>query len=246
MSYIEKLFSLQNKIAIVTGSARGNGRAIAEGLIHAGATVVAVDILDQDIDCQTVKCDITDVCEITKLVDSVIREHGKIDILVNNAGISLGSDLDTYPDNLWTNTLAVNVTAPFRLANLVATHMKKRTSGSIINVTSLNAELAFPGNPAYMTSKGALKQLTKSLAYDLGQYGIRANNIGPGYIKTAMTEKSWNDPEMNSVRKNRTLLGRWGHPEDLIGAVIFLASDASSFVTGQDLYVDGGWLAKGL
>ena len=246
MSYVEKLFSLQGKVAIVTGSARGNGKALAEGLINAGATVIGLDKIDQELDCETVKCDILDIHQLSKIVDSIIKRHGKIDILVNNAGVSFGSDLDKYPDHLWTKTLAVNITAPFRLTNLVAKHMKKNSSGSIINITSLNAELAFPGNPAYMASKGALKQFTKSLAYDLGQHGIRANNIGPGYIKTAMTEKSWNDPEMHNVRKNRTLLGRWGHPEDLIGAVIFLASDASSFVTGQDLYVDGGWLMKGL
>ena len=246
MSYIEDLFSLQDKVAIVTGTARGNGRAIAEGLINAGAIVIAIDIIEHELDCQTVKCDILNFNEISKIVDSTIERYGKIDILVNNAGVSLGSKSDTYPDNLWEKTLAVNVSAPFRLTNLVAKSMKDNGSGSIINITSLNAELAFPKNPAYMASKGALKQLTKSLAYDLGQYGIRANNIGPGYIKTAMTDKSWNDSKMHSERRDRTILGRWGHPEDLIGAVIFLASNASSFVTGQDLYVDGGWLTKGL
>ena len=246
MSYIEKLFSLKNKVAIVTGSARGNGRAIAQGLIDAGAAVIGIDLIDQDLDCHTIKCDILDFEELSKIVDSIVEEYGKIDILVNNAGISLGTDLDSYPDDSWVNTLAINVTAPFRLTKMVTKYMKQNNSGSIINITSLNAELAFPGNPAYMASKGALKQYTKSLAYVLGEYGIRANNRGPGYIKTAMTEKSWNDPDMHNTRKERTLLGRWGHPEDLIGTVIFLASDASSFVTGQDIYVDGGWVTKGL
>tara|TARA_Y100000034_G_scaffold133841_1_gene200596 strand:- start:485 stop:1225 length:741 start_codon:yes stop_codon:yes gene_type:complete len=246
MSYIEDLFSLQGKIAIVTGSARGNGRAIAEGLNNAGATVIGIDIAKQELDCETITCDILDFHKLSKVIDSIVEQHDKIDILVNNAGVSFGNSGDTYPDNLWIKTLATNVTAPFRLTNLVAKYMKENNSGSIINITSLNAELAFPNNPAYMASKGALKQFTKSLACDLGQYGIRANNIGPGYIRTAMTEKSWRDPEMHDIRKNKTLLGRWGHPEDLIGAVIFLASDASNFITGQDLYVDGGWLVKGL
>ena len=246
MSYVEDLFSLQGKVAIVTGSARGNGRAIAEGLHNAGATVIGIDVIEQELDFKTIKCDILDLRELSKTVNLIIEQYGRIDILVNNAGVSLGCDSGTYPEHFWTKTLAVNITAPFHLANLVVESMKENNGGSIISITSLNAELAFPNNPAYMASKGALKQFTKSLAYDFGKYGIRANSIGPGYIKTAMTEKSWKDPEMHSVRKNRTLLGRWGHPEDLIGAVIFLASDASSFVTGQDLYVDGGWLTKGL
>ena len=113
-------------------------------------------------------------------------------------------------------------------------------------MTSLNSELAFPENPAYVTFKGALKQLTKSIALDFGEYNIRANNLGPGYMKTKMTEKSWDNKQTNEQRKNKTVLRRWGHPEDLVGAAIFLASNASNYVTGQDIYVDGGWLIKGL
>tara|TARA_B100000214_G_C23900826_1_gene596409 strand:+ start:417 stop:1157 length:741 start_codon:yes stop_codon:yes gene_type:complete len=246
VSFVEQLFSLNDKVAIVTGSARGNGKAIVEGLSAAGATVVAVDIIQQQNNCDNVLCDITDSEQLNELVKNTVHKYGKIDILVNNAGVSLGSNEENYPDDLWEKTLNVNITAPFKLTKLVSDQMKNQNSGSIINITSLNAELAFPGNPAYMASKGALKQFTKSLAYDLGSHGIRANNIGPGYIKTNMTEKSYNDPDMHNVRKNRTLMGRWGHPEDLVGAVIFLSSNASQFVTGQDLYVDGGWLMKGL
>ena len=124
--------------------------------------------------------------------------------------------------------------------------MKKNSGGSIINVTGLAAEQGFPNNPAYVAFKGALKQLTKAAAHDLGTFGIRVNNIGPGYILTDMTTKSWSDPLSHKEKAQRTLLGRWGQPEDLMGVVIFLASDASSYITGQDIYVDGGWLAKGL
>ena len=246
MSYIENLFSLENKIAIVTGAARGNGKAIALGLKGAGATVVAVDILDENIGCEMYCCDITENYMLLKLVKHVIDKYGRIDILVNNAGVSYGGDYTSYPEESWAKTYKVNLKAPFELTKLVAEHMKRLRSGSIINITSLNAELAFPNNPAYMASKGGLKQLTKSTAYDLGSYGIRANNLGPGYIKTSMTEQSWNNPESRSMRENRTLLGRWGEPSDLVGPAIFLASDASGFITGQDLYVDGGWLIKGL
>jgi NAD(P)-dependent dehydrogenase (short-subunit alcohol dehydrogenase family) len=124
--------------------------------------------------------------------------------------------------------------------------MKKQKSGVIINITSINAELAFPNNPAYVSSKGGLKQLTKSLALDLGKYGIRVNNIGPGYIRTDMTKKSWLNKSRRKKIEEKTMLGRWGVSEDLSGLVIFLSSDSSSYITGQDFYVDGGWLAKGL
>ena len=124
--------------------------------------------------------------------------------------------------------------------------MKTQGQGSIINITSLNAELAFPDNPAYVAFKGGLKQLTKALALDLGSSGIRVNSIGPGYIRTEMTSRSWANQPARQLRAERSVLKRWGEPTDLAGAVIYLASDASSFVTGQDVYVDGGWLIKGL
>ena len=124
--------------------------------------------------------------------------------------------------------------------------MKVARSGSIINITSLNSDLAFPDNPAYVSSKGALKQLTKSTAYDFGKYGVRANNIAPGYMLTSMTQKSWSDPNKRKQRSERSILNRWGKPEDLAGAVIFLSSHASNFITGQDIFVDGGWSIKGI
>lgn len=247
MSYIEDLFSLKGKVAIVTGAARGNGGAIAVGLQNAGATVVAVDIIpSENKEIQTYFCDITQNDSLEELVESTLKKYNKIDILVNNAGISLGSEEELYPTENWDRTMAVNLTAPFSLTKMVLEPMIKNGGGSIINITSLNAELGFPDNPAYIASKGGLKQFTKSIAYDFGKYNIRANNVGPGYMHTAMTNKSWNDTEMHEQRKSRTLLGRWGQSSDLIGTIIYLSSNASSYVTAQDLYVDGGWLAKGL
>lgn len=257
MSYLEKLFSLENKIALVTGAARGNGKAIAEALLRAGAKVIMIDISEelsdtfdqfQSNNLQAVKyqCDITKKPEIEKLIKFVINNFKKIDILVNNAGVTFGNDTLEYPEEEWEKTYKVNLKAPFQLSQLVGRYMKEKQSGIIINITSLNAEIAFPNNPAYVAFKGALKQLTKSLALDLGKYGIRVNNVGPGYFKTQMTKKSWSDPTLEKQRRDKTILGRWGNPEDLAGVVIFLASDASSYVTGQDFYVDGGWLVKGL
>jgi NAD(P)-dependent dehydrogenase (short-subunit alcohol dehydrogenase family) len=124
--------------------------------------------------------------------------------------------------------------------------MIKNNQGSIINITSINSELAFPRNPSYVASKGGLKMLGKSFAKDLGIHGIRVNNIGPGYIKTNMTKNSFKNKKLKQTIEKHTMLNRWGTPEDLIGPAIFLASDSSRYVTGQDIYVDGGWLANGL
>ena len=224
------LFSVKDKTIIVTGSAGGNGRAIVTALQKYGANVITADLPDYDV---TNNNDL----------DSLVSQSNEIHGLVNCAGVTFGNDLFEYTDDDWEKTYQVNLKAPYELSRRVAKIMKS-TGGSIINITSLNAELAFPNNPAYMATKGGLKQLTKSLALDLGKYDIRVNNIGPGYIRTNMTKKGWS----NNRKKieDRTILGRWGEPEDLIGTVIFLLSNASSYITGQDIYVDGGYLVKGL
>ena len=175
------------------------------------------------------------------------KKHKKIDVLINNAGISLPNvTRGFYPKKNWDETLAINLSAAFHVSQTVIKYMIKTSKGSIINITSINAEFAFPNNPAYVASKGGLKMLGKALAKDCGKYGIRVNNLGPGYIKTEMTMKSFNDKNKRTARENSTMLGRWGEVDDLLGPCIFLASDASSYVTGQDIYVDGGWSSNGL
>jgi NAD(P)-dependent dehydrogenase (short-subunit alcohol dehydrogenase family) len=255
--YLQGLFSLEGRAAIVTGAARGNGRGIAAALARAGANVLLVDMLGAELaeteealraEKLSVKAragDLTREGEPAAVVDAAVDAFGRLDILVNNAGVTFGHELLDYPDELWKKTHDVNLKVPFDLARAAVPAIKAHGSGSIINITSLNAELGFPGNPAYVAFKGALKQLTKALAFDLGP-AIRVNAIGPGYFRTDMTRKSWGDEMMRQERSARTILGRWGVPDDLAGAVIFLASDASAYVTGIDLYVDGGWLAKGL
>lgn len=258
MTYLQSLFSLDGKSALVTGAARGNGRAIAEGLLRAGAAVTLVDCLEEELE-KTVSalcaeglkafafsCDLTEPGKIESAIAASVAATGRLDILVNNAGVSSPHESTSYPDDVWRTTLAVNLDVPFRLTKAAAKIMMKHNGGSIINVTSLNSELSFPDNPAYMASKGGLKQLGKSFALDLAPYGIRVNNIGPGYIHTQMTQGSWEDPERHQKRKQRVPLGRWGEPEDLAGLVIFLTSKASDYITGQDIYVDGGWMIKGL
>ena len=239
------IFSLKDKVAIVTGSARGNGKAIAEALSLAGANVIGLDIcLEKSDHFDQRHCDISDGELVNSKLKYIQDQYNYVDILVNNAGVTHSHDFLEYPEDLWDRTYRVNLKAPFQLMQKVAKMMDR--GGSIINITSLNAELAFPDNPAYVAFKGALKQLTKSAALDLGKYGIRVNSVGPGYFKTDMTKGSWNDWHKRQQKSDKTILGRWGDPTDLAGVSIFLASDASSYITGQDIYVDGGWTAKGL
>jgi NAD(P)-dependent dehydrogenase (short-subunit alcohol dehydrogenase family) len=253
-----KLFSLTGQVAVVTGAARGNGRAIAEGLAGAGVAVVLVDILETELN-QTMKTildrgqkalalptDLRNPADLERVVEETIREYGKIDILVNCAGVSFSERSENYPEEKWIGTFEVNVTAAFRLSKLVARHMISRKAGSIINITSIGAVLGFPNNPAYQASKGALQQLTRALANDWAPYNIRVNNLCPGYFKTDMTRKSWSDPATHDRRAGRCMLRRWGSPEELVGPVIFLASNASGFMTGNDLFIDGGLTRTGI
>jgi NAD(P)-dependent dehydrogenase (short-subunit alcohol dehydrogenase family)/CMP-N-acetylneuraminic acid synthetase len=257
-NYLESLFSMQNKIALVTGAARGNGKAISEALLRAGATVVLVDMLKEDLentsktfkdhnlDAHSYTCDITNYSLIIELKNYITTTFGRIDVLVNNAGVTYSHDALDYPDEYWEKTYQVNLKAPFNLAKELGKIMKEQKSGVIINITTIGAKLGFPDNPAYGAFKAGLRHLTKMLALDFGKYGIRVNNIAPGYMKTNMTKKSWDDPVLRKNRTDRTILGRWGEPSDLAGAVLYLSSSASTYVTGQDLYVDGGWSIKGL
>ena len=256
--YLEDLFSLENKVAIVTGGARGIGKAISEALLSSGATVVIVDQIKNDLtetlksfkksgfNCYEFNCDVTNKHQVLKLKNFIKNKFNRIDIIINNAGFTSSNELLVYPDKMWEKTYQTNLKAPYELSKIFAPFMIKQKSGVIINITSINSELAFPNNPAYTAFKGALKQLSKSLAFDLGKYGIRVNNIGPGYFKTKMTEKSWKNNKFRKARSQRTILGRWGEPEDLAGIIICLCSESSSYITGQDIYVDGGWLIKGL
>jgi 2-deoxy-D-gluconate 3-dehydrogenase len=179
-------------------------------------------------------------------VAQTLEAFGRIDILVNCAGITRPSPSETYPDEDWAKTLEVNLTAIFRLCKLAAQDMIPRRSGVIVNFASIGAVLGFPNNPAYQASKGGLLQLTRALATDWAKYNIRVNTICPGYTRTAMTEKSYSDEKTKAARASRNMLNRWANPEEMVGPVIFLASDAASYVTGSELFVDGGWCNSGL
>lgn len=241
------LFSLLEKTILVTGASRGNGLAICKGLTDHGASVIGLDKApNDDAGFPIFEVDLTNRDKTSALLKQLILEFGSIHGLVNNAGVSLASD-DPYNDaDVYEKTLSINLNAVFHLSSLFCAHTtKSRSGGSIINITSLGAEQGFPDNPSYQISKAGVKQMTKAFACDWGGKGIRVNNICPGYIKTSMTEGSFNDPILNQQRRGRTMLNRWGESSDLIGAAVFLLSDASSYITGSTIYVDGGWTSKG-
>lgn len=250
-------FSLTGKVAIVTGAARGNGKAIAEGLLGAGATVYFVDMLESELEetvralknekAKAIVANLSVREDLEMIASRVCQNEGRINVLVNNAGITSVQPSENHTEEDWDKVLSINLKVPFLLSQKVARVMiEKGDGGSIINITSLGAEIGLSNVPAYVASKGGLRQLTKTLAADWAKYRIRVNNIGPGYMRTDMTKRSYGDPELKKKRDDRIMLDRWGEPEDLAGPAVFLASDASAYITGQDIYVDGGWLAKGV
>lgn len=242
---------LTGKNAIVTGGVRGIGLSLVKGLQHAGAKILVLDKNIQSqhqasVNTEIFQIDLSDEKEYTHLYSYICKNYSSIDILINNAGITIPDDPSNYPISSWKKTLDINVTAPFLLTKTIMEQLVSSNGASIINITSLNSDLGFPNNPGYVASKAALAGLTRSMAVDFGSQGIRVNSLAPGYIKTAMTGESWNNIEKRKERQNRTCLDRWGTPEDLIGPMLFLASDMSKYVTGQTLFVDGGWTIKGL
>jgi gluconate 5-dehydrogenase len=249
------LFDLSGRLALVSGSSRGIGFAIAKGLAEAGAALVLnarnAGELDEArrrlaADGHTVHAsafDVTDPAAIEKAVAAIERDIGPIDILFNNAGIQRRMPLTEMPPETWREVMAVNIDSVFYLGQAVAKRMVTRGRGKIVNTCSLTSEIARPTIAPYTAAKGAVKMLTKSMCAELAPHGIQANGIGPGYFKTELNVALFTNPEFDSWVRKRTPAGRWGEVEELIGAAIFLASDASNFVNGQVIYVDGGVLS---
>lgn len=249
-------FSVSGKKVLLTGATGGIGGALLTGFLQAGATVYAVS-RRRDTDWngldiahpKTLKphlCDLAEEDQVRRLAERVEADSGGVDVLINNAGDCPHLKNDVYSLKALRQTLTINLEAAYILCGLIAPEMGKRGAGSIINVTSMNAEKAWPGNPPYIAAKGALRMLTLAVARDYGKQGVRANNLCPGYIHTRMTTDSFSDPVQYEERRNHTMLGRWGTAGDMIGPCLFLASAASNYVTGIDLHVVGGWMAKGL
>jgi gluconate 5-dehydrogenase len=249
------MFDLTGRVALVTGSGQGIGLSLARGLAGAGARIVLNDVVAERVEASVAACkadgidaygapfDVTNAEQAAAAVEKVEAEFGKIEILVNNAGIQIRHPLEEFPVDAWDKIMAINVKGVFVVSQAVARRMIPRGRGKIISIGSIQSELARPTIAPYTASKGAVKNLVKGMATDWGKYNIQSNGIGPGYFITDMTKALVENPEFDAWLKNRTPAHRWGEVKELIGAAVFLASDASSYVNGHMLYVDGGMLA---
>lgn len=252
---IENLFNLNGKVAIVTGTSRGLGKVMAITLAKAGANIVGVGVSDmsetkeeiQKIGRQflEIKADLTNTKSVDKIVSETVKKIGGIDILVNNSGTIRREDAINYKEKDWDDILNLNLKTLFFLSQKVAKQfMKQETGGKIINIASM---LSFQGGirvPAYTASKSGVMGLTKALANEWAKYNINVNAIAPGYMATDNTKQIREDEKSSQEILDRIPSRRWGTPEDLAGAVVFLASKASDYVNGHTLAVDGGWLAR--
>src|ERR1700761_6752015 len=240
-------FSLQGRRAIVSGASRGIGAAIAAGLGDAGAEVFGLSRSGTSPKgVEAIACDLADDAALRRAIEAFTKRHDRLDVLVNAAGISLPAKNAADELERFRQTIAVDLTGVY--ATILAAYplLKKAGGSSVINVTSINSVRGFPGNPGYVAAKAGLSGLTRALATDFAADGIRVNALAPGYVATAMTATSFNDPAMHEERRRHTMLERWGNPDDMVGAAIFLASPASAYMTGQEIFVDGGWTTKGL
>lgn len=258
---METLFSLEGKVALVTGAAYGIGFAIAEALAGAGAKIAfncrSQEHMEKALEAYKAKgihakgylCDVTDEKEVEKMVAAISAELGSIDILVNNAGIIKRIPMHEMSVEDFRQVVDIDLNAPFIVSKAVIPEMIKKGHGKIINICSMMSELGRETVSAYAAAKGGLKMLTKNIASEYGVYNIQCNGIGPGYIATPQTaplrefQKDGSRHPFDRFIIGKTPAARWGNPEDLMGPAVFLASDASDFVNGHILYVDGGILA---
>jgi NAD(P)-dependent dehydrogenase (short-subunit alcohol dehydrogenase family) len=249
------LFSLSQKRILLTGAGGGIGAALLLAFLENGALVAGTYRSTANFFATLQKryphsffplhCDLSQEAEAEKLPDRAEDAlGGGVEVVVHDAWAV--PDNPPYSVTNLRAVSAVGLEAAYIVYGIIAPRMAAKGRGSIISIASINGVQAFPGNPAYTSIKGALRLFTKTIARDFGAKGVRANNLCPGYVHTRMTAHSHDDPERHEERRSRTMLGRWATPEDMVGPCLFLASDASSYVTGTDLLVDGGWTAKGL
>lgn len=250
------LFSLSGRRALVTGGSRGIGFALARGLAQHGATVIlngrnadALEVAREKLELEGLNAlsavfDVTDQQAVTEGVNRIEDQYGALDILINNAGIQKRCSLEQFSRKDWDALITTNLDAVFFVGQAVACHMLKRGRGKIVNVCSVQSELARPGIAPYTATKGAVKNLTKGMAADWARSGLQVNGLAPGYFKTEMNESLVHDESFTKWLCMRTPAGRWGAVEELVGAAVFLSSDASSFVNGHILMVDGGITAS--
>jgi len=239
---------LENKIAIVTGACSGIGKAIAEEFLKQGAFVVFSDINEIEINSENsifIKCDVSKSEEVNNLVEETIKKFGKLDIMVNNAGIGTVGDVLSTNDDDWNKIISTNLSSVFYGMRAASNKMKEKgINGSIINITSILGTVGFRGAIGYCASKGGINQLTKAGALDLAPFNIRVNAIAPGFIKTQMTKGINEDANLKSYIEQKTPLGHMGEPIDIAKGAVYLASEDAKYVTGNILYIDGGWISE--
>ncbi len=250
------LFSLAGKRALITGSSQGIGFALACGLAASGAKIVlngrdesklaaaAEKLKGEGTVAQQLAFDATDHDAVRSAVDTFEADHGGIDILVNNAGMQHRTPLEDFPADAFERLLQTNIASVFHVGQACARHMIARGGGKIINIASVQTALARPGIAPYTATKGAVANLTKGMATDWARYGLQCNAIAPGYFDTPLNAALVADPEFSAWLEKRTPAGRWGKVDELVGACVFLSSEASSFVNGHTLFVDGGITAS--
>ncbi len=246
------LFTLDGRVALVTGASRGLGKAVADAMAAAGAHVVlaargedalaenAAAIRSAGGAASVVAMDVTDEGSVVDAVARTVAETGRLDILVNNAGMAHRSPVLDTDTAGWEAVVRTNLTSSFMLAREAGRPMVENGWGRIINMASIMSRVARPGIPAYVATKHALAGLTTALAVELGGHGVTANAIGPGYIRTELTEPLYQDPDFSAMIESGCPAGRWGRPEEVGGVAVFLASDAAAYVNGHLLIVDGG------
>ena len=246
------LFDLSGRRALVTGSSQGIGFALAKGLADHGAAIVlngrdtgkleaaSRQLQEAGAVVSVSDFDVTDPEAVRRGVDAIEAGIGPIDILVNNAGMQFRSPLEEFPVDRFEQLMKTNVSSVFYVGQAVARHMIGRGQGKIINIASVQSELARPGIAPYTATKGAVKNLTRGMCTDWARYGLQVNAIAPGYFRTPLNQALVDNPEFSSWLEKRTPAARWGNVEELVGAAVFLAGRASSFVNGHTLYVDGG------
>ncbi len=251
------LFKLNNRAAIVTGGSKGLGKAMAEGLASAGANLVITSRNEEEIETAAgeiadkfgrkvmgLAADVTDPSGVERTVGAAVDAFGKIDILINNAGVNIRNPIEELSLDEFEQVMSINVTGPWLMCRAVAPHMKKAGYGRVINVGSTLGAVALAGRTPYASSKGAVAMLTKVLALEWAAHHITVNALCPGPFLTPINYGIADKPETKKFIVDATVLGRWGELHEIQGAAIFLASDASSYVTGSCLFVDGGWTAK--
>lgn len=256
LSSAAALFSLAGRSILVTGASQGLGRALAVGLACHGAQVACVArnvenleetaalIRAQGGEAMVHATDLRTPEGATSAIAAVVERFGRLDVLVNNAADDHDDPIEELSFDVWRRVIELNLDSCYRMCQIAGPHLKQHGSGKVINMISVLATVGVRNNSAYIAAKSGLLGFTRALALEWARQGVQVNAIGPGFFKTSMTRHVWENEKASKWIVNRTPIGRWGEPDDLVGAAVFLSSNASNFVTGQALYVDGGWTAQ--